>query len=120
MDTKRRGQDSKKREKKRNGCIDLLLYVVNRTPRCMAAYNNLLRICEVYAERPYRITVIDIAVNPEMAREAQITAIPTLVRLPRKAGTRKIIGTLDDTRRVVEELGLAERMEWKKPAPAGI
>ncbi len=120
MDTRRREQDSGRKGKKQKGCINLLLYVVNRTPRCMAAYRNLLRICEEYAERPYRITVIDIAVNPEKAREEQITAIPTLIRLPRTAGTRKIIGTLDDTRRVVEELGLAERMEWKKPAAAGI
>lgn len=104
---------------KRDGCVDLRLYVVNKAPRCIAAYENLVRIFEEYAGRPYRITVIDLARDPSIAREDQITAIPTLIRLPRKEGTRKIIGTLADTKRVVEELGLGIRATWVTTRPAG-
>lgn len=97
-------------------CVDLRLYVVNHTPRCQVAYENLVRICEAYAGGPYHISVIDLMKNPAIAREDQITAIPTLIRLPRKEGTRKIIGTLSDERKVIEGLGLAGRSENTTPA----
>jgi circadian clock protein KaiB len=98
--------------------VDLRLYVVNHTPRCLVAYENLVRICEAHAGLQYRIAVIDLLENPAVAREDQITAIPTLIRLPRKEGTRKIIGTLADERRVIGELGLAGRSDGRFPAPA--
>ncbi len=87
--------------------LDLRLYLVNHTPRSVTAYRNIVRICEHHVKKPYRITVIDLQRNPEIARKDGITAIPTLIRIPRKKGARKIIGTLADTRRVIGELGLA-------------
>jgi circadian clock protein KaiB len=98
--------------------IDLRLYVTNRTPRCLAAYDNLVRICAEYANRPCRITVIDLLKDPAAARKEQITAIPTLVRTTCGGGRRKIVGTLADARKVVECLGLGEEEQWHKPAPA--
>jgi circadian clock protein KaiB len=48
----------------------------------------------------YRIKVIDLLKNPELARDHQILALPTLVRkLP--PPIRKIIGDLSDTERVL-------------------
>jgi circadian clock protein KaiB len=86
--------------------VDLRLYVTNKTPRCLAAYENIRKICEEYARGTYRITVIDLLKSPGIARSEDITAIPTLVRVPRTPGRRKIVGMLTDKKKVVEELDL--------------
>ena len=88
--------------------IDLKLYVAGQTPRSKAAFANLKKICEEHLEGRYRIEVIDLMVNPQLARSDQIFAIPTLVRkLP--APVRKIIGDLSQTERVLIGLDLRPR-----------
>jgi circadian clock protein KaiB len=78
----------------------LRLYVAGRTARCAAAIANLRRICKEHLKYPYRIEVIDLLKNPQLARGDQIFAIPTLVRrLP--APARRIIGDLSNTERVL-------------------
>ncbi len=53
----------------------------------------------------YKIEVIDLLVNPQLSREHQILAVPTLVRkLP--VPVRKIIGDLSNTERVLIGLDL--------------
>ena len=53
----------------------------------------------------YRIEVVDLLQNPQLAREDQIVAIPTLVRkLPEPL--RKIIGDLSNSERVLVGLEL--------------
>ncbi len=83
----------------------LRLYVAGQTPRCVAAFANLKRICEEHLAGQYRIEVIDLRENPRLARGDQILAIPTLVRkLPQPV--RKIIGDLSNTERVLVGLDL--------------
>jgi circadian clock protein KaiB len=106
---KKKPQARKVQEKQGTGgkeCIDLLLYVTDETPRCLAAYENIKKICEENAGGKYRITVIDLVKNPEIARRDDITAIPTLVRVPRTEGRRKIIGILSDVPKVLAGLDL--------------
>jgi circadian clock protein KaiB len=91
--------------------VDLRLYVTDRTPRCLAAYENIRTLCEEYAGS-YRITVIDLLRNPELARAEDITAIPTLVRIPHTTGRRKIVGMLSDKEKVLEELDLVSRTAY--------
>jgi circadian clock protein KaiB len=84
---------------------ELRLYVAGQTPRSLEAFSNLKRICEEHLQGRYSIEVIDLLVNPRLARGDQIVAIPTLVRrLPEPL--RKIIGTLSDTERVLVGLDL--------------
>jgi len=84
---------------------ELRLYVAGHTPRSMEAFSNLKQICEEHLKGRYTIEVIDLLVNPTLARGDQILAIPTLVRrLPEPI--RKIIGTLSDTERVLVGLDL--------------
>jgi circadian clock protein KaiB len=84
---------------------ELRLYVAGQTPRSIAAFNNLKRICEEHLPGRYRIEVIDLVQNPKLARDDQILAIPTLVRkLPDPI--RKIIGDLSDTERTLVGLQL--------------
>jgi circadian clock protein KaiB len=78
----------------------LRLYVAGVTPKSLTAFANLRRICEEHLEGKYSIEVIDLMVNPQLAKGDQILAIPTLVRrLPEPV--KKIIGDLSDTDRVL-------------------
>lgn len=83
----------------------LRLYVAGRTPKCVAAMENLKRFCEERMAGRYEIEVVDLLENPRLARDHQIIAIPTLVRrLPEPL--RKIIGDLSDTQRMLVGLEL--------------
>lgn len=82
------------------GVWDLRLYVAGQTPKSVIALQNLKRLCEDHLAGRYRIEVVDLLKNPQLARGDQILAIPTLVRkLP--APMRKIIGDLSQTERVL-------------------
>jgi circadian clock protein KaiB len=83
----------------------LKLYVAGQTPKSLTAFANLKRICEEHLEGKYRIEVIDLMVNPQLAKGDQILALPTLVRrLPDPV--RKIIGDLSNTERVLVGLDI--------------
>jgi len=83
----------------------LRLYVAGQTPKSLTAFANLKRICEEHLEGKYRIEVIDLMVNPQLAKGDQILALPTLVRkLPNPV--RKIIGDLSNTERVLVGLDI--------------
>lgn len=83
----------------------LRLYVAGQTPRSLAAFANLKRICEEHLEGRYNIEVVDLVKNPQLAAGDQILAIPTLVRkLPQPL--RKIVGDLRDTQRALVGLQL--------------
>ena len=98
----------KKTKKKASESIehwDLRLYVAGQTARAVAAFENLQRICEDHLPGQYRIEVIDLLKNPQLAKGDQILAVPTLVRkLPEPV--RKIIGDLSNTERVLVGLDL--------------
>ena len=73
------------------GFWDLRLYVAGQTAKSVAAFANLKRVCDDHLAGKYRIEVIDLSINPQLARGDQIVAVPTLVRkLP--PPIRKIIG----------------------------
>ena len=87
---------------------DLRLYVAGQTPKCLTAFANLKRMCEEHLEGRYRIEVIDLLQNPQLAEGDQILAIPTLVRrLP--TPLRKVIGDLSNEERVLVGLDLRPR-----------
>jgi circadian clock protein KaiB len=84
---------------------DLRLYVAGQTPKSIAAFSNLKRVCEEHLAGKYNIEVVDLIKNPLLAQGDQIVAIPTLVRkLPEPV--RKIIGDLSNTERVLVGLQL--------------
>jgi circadian clock protein KaiB len=87
---------------------ELRLYVAGQTAKSLQAFANLKRICEEHLAGEYRIEVIDLIKNPQLARGDQILAVPTLVRkLPEPV--RKIIGDLSNTERVLVGLDLQPR-----------
>src|SRR5690348_7228383 len=101
-----------KSKKERNGNGNghewvLRLYIAGQTPKSLAALSNWNAICEAQLKGKYKIEIIDLVRKPELARENQIFAIPTLVRqIPEPI--RKIIGDLSDKERVLMGLALEE------------
>jgi circadian clock protein KaiB len=84
---------------------ELRLYVAGQTAKSLAAFANLKKVCEEHLVGKYRIEVVDLLVNPQLAKGDQIVAIPTLVRkLP--APIRKVIGDMSNTERVLVGLQL--------------
>ena len=82
----------------------LRLYVTGRGERSERALSNLHRLCEsTFSSVKYKIEVVDLLKNPELARDDQILAIPTLVRkLPEPM--KRIIGDLSDAERAMLSL----------------
>jgi circadian clock protein KaiB len=87
---------------------ELRLYVAGQTTRAVTAFANLKKLCEEHLNGKYRIEVIDLLKDPQLAKGDQILALPTLVRkLPQPV--RKIIGDLSNTERVLVGLDLRPR-----------
>jgi circadian clock protein KaiB len=84
---------------------DLRLYVAGQTEKSIAAIENLRRICEEHLPGRYKIDVIDLLQNPELASGDQIVVVPTLVRrVPNPV--KRIIGDLSNTERTLVGLQL--------------
>ena len=87
---------------------NLRLYVAGMTPRAVAAFDNLKKLCEVHLAGRYEIEVVDLLENPKLAAGDQIVAVPTMVRkLP--PPMKKIIGDLSNEERVLVGLDLRPR-----------
>ena len=84
---------------------ELRLYIAGSTPRSVTALSNLKKYCREHLEGKYRIEVIDLLVEPQLAEGDQILAIPTLVRkMPEPI--RKIIGDLSNEEKVLVGLNI--------------
>ncbi len=87
--------------------VKLVLYVAGETPKSLAAIRNLEKICSEHMAGKYKVEVVDLKKQPQLAREHGIVAIPTLVKeLP--VPIRKIIGDLSDTQKVLVHLSVEE------------
>ena len=88
----------------------LRLYVAGKTPRSVAAIANLKKICADHLAEHFQLEVIDLLEHPQLARDDQILAIPTLVKkLP--PPMRRLIGDLSNTERVLVGLDLFPRAQ---------
>lgn len=89
----------------------LRLYVTGMTLRSRQAIANLRKICEGHLASLYELEIVDIYERPTLARDEQIIAAPTLVKvLP--LPLRRFIGDLSNTERVL--LGLDLRAVKKR------
>jgi circadian clock protein KaiB len=85
----------------------LRLYVSGNTHRSTRAIHNLRLLCDQYLNERYVLEVIDIYHNPQAAKDAQIIAVPTLVKL--EPGPRRLlIGDLSDTAKLRAALDIEE------------
>jgi circadian clock protein KaiB len=74
----------------------------------MRAVENVKRVCEEVLAGRYELEVIDIRKHPEFAKEAQVVALPTLVKtLP--APLKRLIGDMSSTERLLVGLDVVPK-----------
>ena len=81
----------------------LQLYIAGSTQKSMRAIANTRQFCAKFLAGRYELDIIDIYQTPALAKEAQIIAVPTLVRsapLP----VKRIIGEMSDIERIVSAI----------------
>jgi circadian clock protein KaiB len=84
----------------KHGLYSLRLYVIANTPGSTLALANLRALCEKHLAGRYRLEVINLSENPQLAKADGILAVPTLVRkLP--VPIRKFIGNLSNPERLL-------------------
>jgi circadian clock protein KaiB len=86
----------------------LRLYVAGLTPRSQEAIRTVTAICEGHLAGHYALEVIDLYQHPQLAKDEQIIATPTLLKkLP--LPLRKIIGNMADLDKVLVGLDLRSK-----------
>lgn len=89
----------------RRKVYSLCLYVTGQTPRSAASIRNLREVCREHLEGRFELNVVDLYQRPELAREAQVIAAPTLIKkLP--LPIRRLIGDLSNRNEVLLALDL--------------
>ena len=85
------------------GRFFLRLYVAGATARSRQALRRVYQLCEAELKDNYELEVIDVYQQPELARDNQIVATPTLIKeFPRPV--RRFIGNLLNTTGLFGEL----------------
>lgn len=90
------------------------LYVAGDGPNSIAARTNLRRMLAAYDPSAHVVEIVDCLHEPLRALQEGVLVTPTLLRLE-PLPVRTIIGTLSDTQRVLEALGLEPTAGSSKP-----
>ena len=83
----------------------LRLYVAGQSPRSLRAVANLQRLCAEELDARYRLEVIDLYQQPELALSEQVVALPVLIKRQPEP-LRSIVGDMSNTERVLVGLDL--------------
>lgn len=81
----------------------LRLFIAGMTARSAGSIAMIKSVCETHLAGRYELEVIDIYQQPELTKEYQILAVPTLVRKA-PGPVRLLIGELTDMDKVVRAL----------------
>ena len=81
------------------------LYVADSTMNSAQATANLQALCQTHLPNRHEIEIVDVFKEPQRAILEGIRMTPTLLRLS-PLPVRRIVGTLVDTHRVLETLGI--------------
>lgn len=81
------------------------LYVAGMSPHTITAITNLKEFCKHFLQAEYEITIVDLTEQPQLARERQIFAIPTLIKVSPDPECRSI-GDLSNTDSLRRQLKL--------------
>jgi len=83
----------------------LCLYIAGLTPRSTLAVERIRTICERYLAGRYELTIIDLYLQPEAARQAQVVVVPTLVKQC-PTPVRLFIGDMADEKKILVGLNI--------------
>jgi circadian clock protein KaiB len=96
------------RDDESTGRYLLRLYVTGTTPASAKAIDRVQRFCEEHLRGRYDLEVVDIYQLPSLAKDQQIVATPTLIKvLP--APLRRFIGDLSRVENVLFGMDLRPR-----------
>lgn len=79
------------------------LFVAGATVRSANAIKSVKKVCNEHLKDNFDLTVIDIYQHPELARQEQIIAVPTLVK-KHPVPLKRFIGDISDTERIVSRI----------------
>ena len=86
----------------------LRLYVAGTTTNSVRALENIKKICEEHLPDQYQLEVVDIYQQPDIARSANIIAVPTLLKtLP--PPLQRIIGDMSNTEKTLRCLDIVPK-----------
>jgi circadian clock protein KaiB len=86
----------------------LRLYVAGASARSRQALRRVYQLCEAEMKDNYDLEVVDVYQQPELARENQIVATPTLIKeFPRPV--RRFIGNLLNAPLLAADLALSTK-----------
>ena len=103
LPTSRRGVKNTMQAKPADATV-LRLFVAGATARSHKAILRLRAFCDEHAAERFVLEVIDIYQFPDLAREWQIVATPTLIRV-RPDPERRFIGNMTDLTGVFSDVG---------------
>jgi circadian clock protein KaiB len=81
------------------------LFVATGTLNSTQAVVNLNALCHAHLPGRHEIEIVDVVRDPKRALAEDIRMTPTLIKLS-PTPIRKIVGTLSQTQRVLDTLGL--------------
>jgi circadian clock protein KaiB len=90
----------------------LRLYIAGNAPQSMRALSNVRRLCHEQLNGRCDLEVIDIYQQPELALEAKLIAVPTLIRYS-PPPLRRITGDLSSLQQLLSGLEPRKRAEGK-------
>jgi circadian clock protein KaiB len=105
--TRRKAPRQAQKTAARSKMYSLRLYITGQTPRSAASIRNLREVCDEFLEGRFELQVIDLYQRPDLAKDAQVVAAPTLIKkLP--LPLRRLVGDLSNKNEVLLGLDLKE------------
>jgi circadian clock protein KaiB len=83
----------------------LRLFVTGASPNSSRAITNLKDICETHLKGNYDLEIVDVYQQPLIVEHEQIIALPMLIKNS-PGMTRRLIGDMSDTGKVLKGLGI--------------
>jgi circadian clock protein KaiB len=84
----------------------LRLFITGASPNSIRAVENLKTLCEEHLTDRYKLEIIDIHQQKELAENENVIALPLLIK-KYPGPERRMIGDMSDTKRVLKGLGLS-------------
>jgi circadian clock protein KaiB len=84
----------------------LRLFITGASPNSIRAVENLKTLCEKHLTDRYKLEIIDIHQQKELAENENVIALPLLIKKS-PGPERRMIGDMSDTKRVLKGLGLS-------------
>lgn len=81
----------------------LRLFVTGLSPKSLEAIDEVRKLCEEHLKGRYELQIVDVYKQPTAAKEDQVFAAPTLVRLLPQP-VRKVVGDMTHTEKILAGL----------------